>query len=177
LLVFLADVMGHDTASALVATALRPDLYRLRQAGVTSPAELLRQLDRAVTELFPPYFVTAACCLLDAGASSLTWSLAGHPPLLLRERSGRVCSLHRSAYPLGMMDGDAYPEQTTALPPGASLLLYSDGVSDLLGGPEGLAGVLADSAPTAQALVDGVRRAVEAFTRHDDCTVLAVRLR
>ena len=45
LLVFLADVMGHDLPAALVASALHLDLYRLRQAVVTSPADVLQRLD------------------------------------------------------------------------------------------------------------------------------------
>ena len=44
LLVLLADVMGHDTPAALIASDVRLDLYRIRQAGVTSPAEVLQQV-------------------------------------------------------------------------------------------------------------------------------------
>jgi serine phosphatase RsbU (regulator of sigma subunit) len=177
LMVFLADVMGHDRAAALVASALRLDLYRLRQAGLTSPAEVLERLDRAVAELFPPYFVTAACCLLDAQAGTLTWSLAGHQPLLLREPGGAVRSLRHDAYPLGLMSGEECADEVTPLRPGQILVLYSDGVSDPLGGPEGLASVLARCACDAEALVARVRRAVESRHRGDDRALLAVRVR
>jgi serine phosphatase RsbU (regulator of sigma subunit) len=177
LLVFLADVMGHDTAAALVASALRLDLYRQRQAGLTSPAEVLGRLDRGVAELFAPYFVTAACCLLDARAGTLTWSLAGHLPLLLREPGGTVRSLRHDAYPLGLMSGEDCDEEVTPLTPGQSLVLYSDGVSDPLGGPAGLACVLAHGEGDAETLVARVRRAVEARQHGDDRALLAVQVR
>jgi serine phosphatase RsbU (regulator of sigma subunit) len=177
LLVFLGDVMGHDTPAAMIATALHLDLYRLRQAGVTSPAAVLRNLDRGVSELFPNYFVTAVCCLLDAREGTLTWSLAGHPPVLLREAAGQVRTLCHNAYPLGLMTGDDVPEEVTPFAPGSSVLLYTDGVSDPLGGADAVANVLADSNGDAEAVVAAVRRAVARRRRTDDRAVLAVQRR
>src|SRR5262249_6829477 len=111
LMIFLGDVMGHDVTAALIASAVRLDLYRAREAGLRSPAALLQHLDRGVSALFRGHFVTAACCLLDAGAQTLTWALAGHPPILLNDGAGAVGCLHHQAYPLGLQSEERYREE------------------------------------------------------------------
>ncbi len=176
LVIFLADVMGHNLASALVAAALRLDLFRLRQAGLTSPAALLGRLDQGLAHLFPLYHATAACCLLDAREETLTWALAGHPPLLLRGPSGEVVPLGQSAYPLGLLNEEDYVEEVVQLPAGSTVLLYSDGVTDPLGGAAALSDVLSGEGEPGP-LVDGVCQAVEPLPRGDDRSLLAVRLR
>lgn len=182
LLVFLGDVMGHDLTAAMVASAVRLDLYRAREAGLTSPAAVLRHLDRAVSELFRGHFVTAACCLLDARQGRLTYAVAGHPPLLLLDGSGQVRSLHHEAYPLGLRGDERYRDDLAALAPGGGVLLYSDGVSDPLGSPgypggEVLAGLLSGMDAPAREMVRQVRRAVRPFRRGDDRSLLAVKVR
>jgi serine phosphatase RsbU (regulator of sigma subunit) len=175
LVIFLADVMGHNLASAMVAAALRLDLFRLRQAGLTSPAALLHRLDQGLAHLFPLYHATAACCLLDAREETLTWALAGHPPALLREPAGEVVLLGQSAFPLGLLNDEDYVEEVVGLPAGSTVLLYSDGVTDPLGGSTALGDVLAGEGDPLL-LVDGVCQTVEPLPRSDDCSLLAVRV-
>jgi phosphoserine phosphatase RsbU/P len=179
LLVLLADVMGHDLASAMVASAVRLDLHRVREAGLRSPAAVLQHLDRGVRELFRDHFVTAACCLLDADAQTLTWSVAGHPPILLRAPTGHVRRLHHRAYALGMHPSEFYYDEVMPLPPGSTVLLYSDGVSEALGngqaGPAALAELLKGRDEGAAKTLRRVRRGVKAIRRTDDRAALAVR--
>jgi sigma-B regulation protein RsbU (phosphoserine phosphatase) len=177
LLLFLADVMGHDLMSAMVASAIRLDLYRAREAGMSSPAAVLQRLDQAIGALFQAHFVTAACCLLDARRRTLTWSLAGHYPILLREPRGLVCPLHHRAYALGMNPGECYRDEVARLAPGASVVLYSDGISEPLGSPDVLAGLVACQDATADETVRAIREAVRSFRRTDDRSVLAARVR
>jgi serine phosphatase RsbU (regulator of sigma subunit) len=181
LVVVLADVMGHDLPAALVASGIRLDLYRLQQAGVCQPAELLDQLNRAVCELFAPYFATAAACLLDARTNTLTWSLAGHPPALLRTPDGGVEQMRPTSCPLGLARGERFEQERGELPAGSTVVLYSDGVSDPLLSPartgvDALADVVAQAGEPDQ-VVRRVRRAVRMLRRRDDRSVLAVRVR
>jgi serine phosphatase RsbU (regulator of sigma subunit) len=184
LFVFLADVMGHDLPAAIVASAVRTALYQQELAGHTRPAHLLAGLNRLIAGMFEGYFVTASACLLDAAAGTLTFAQAGNPPLLLRHRDGEVTPIFMPALPLGLAANEPYQEQTLPLTPGAAVILYSDGVSDALIGPETsgtetLSSVVARCRrPSAFRLVQRIRRIVHRSSpiRHDDRSVLAVRL-
>jgi serine phosphatase RsbU (regulator of sigma subunit) len=177
--VLLADVMGHDLAAAMVAAAVRLDLYRAREDGMRSPAAVLQHLDRSVRELFREHFVTAVACLLDANAQTLTWSQAGHPPFLLRGPAGNVRRLHHRAYALGINPGERYYDEIVPLSPGSTVVLYSDGVSDALGagadGPAALADLVNGRDESAERTIRRVRRAIRHVRRLDDRAALVVR--
>src|SRR5262249_29704286 len=148
---------------AMVASAVRLDLHRAREADLHSPAAVLQHLDRGVRALFRDHFVTAACCLLDAAAQTMTWSEAGHPPILLRAPTGHVRRLHHPAYALGMHPTEFYFDEVMPLPAGSTVLLYSDGVSEALGtgqsGPAALAELLKGHDEAAAKTLRRVRRA------------------
>lgn len=181
LMLFLADVMGHDLTAAMIASAVRMDLFHARQTGLRSPAALLQQLDHGIGSLFSGHFVTAACVLVDVAAGTLTWALAGHQPILVSDGES-VQSLHHRACPLGLQMDDPYSDETTALPPGGAVVLYSDGISDALGsadypGSEVMAGLLTGLDIPAGEMVRALRRAVRPLRRTDDRSVLAVRVK
>jgi serine phosphatase RsbU (regulator of sigma subunit) len=182
--VCLADVMGHDVAAAIVASAVRTALYQHELAAHSRPAHLLAGINQVVAGLFQGYFVTATACLLDAAAGTLTVAQAGHPPLLLRNLYGEVKQLFIPALPLGLLVDESYEEQVIPLSHGTAVILYSDGVSDALitpetSGTQALSSVVARGRrPSAFRLVQRIRRAVHRSspTRHDDRSALAVRL-
>jgi sigma-B regulation protein RsbU (phosphoserine phosphatase) len=184
LFVFLADVMGHDVPAAIVASAVRTAMYQHERAETGRPAGLLAEINRMVVGLFEGYFVTATACLLDAAARTLTFSQAGHPPVLLRSADGDVTQLFLSTMPLGLVVDEPYEEQIVLLDRGSAVVLYSDGVSDALVGPETsgiqtLSSVIAGChRPSAFRLVQRIRRTVHRScpVRHDDRSALAVRL-
>jgi sigma-B regulation protein RsbU (phosphoserine phosphatase) len=184
LVVCLADVMGHGTPAAVVASAVRTALHQQQRSGADRPAAILADLNRLVGELFEGYFVTATVCVLDASVRTITFAQAGHPALLVRDGQGDVTQLSTPTLPLGLLPGEAYFEQTAALDEGAVVVIYSDGISDALASAE-TPGILALSAliggnhrPGAFRIVQRIRRAVQksAPVRHDDRSVLAVRL-
>lgn len=182
LVAFLGDVMGHGTPAAVVASAVRSTLHHLRTAGVFRPSELLSRLNRTMIDLFPEYFVTACCCLVDT-AGALTCAVAGHPPLLVRSAEGEVGSLVSRSLPLGVATRPDLCEHNLPFATGTSLVMYSDGVSDTLAdgprlGSDSLARVLRDARSTApEAITRGIRRAIRRVDRprEDDCSVLVVQ--
>jgi serine phosphatase RsbU (regulator of sigma subunit) len=177
MLVLLADVMGHDLTAAIIASAVRLDLYRIREMGINSPASILQRLDRAMGELFPPYFMTAACCLLDSRRQTMMWSLAGHYPILVRDSVGNVSRLQQRTFAAGMNSGERYYNETTHLGIGSTVLLYSDGVSESLGSIDALSRLVANGdTPTADETISTVRRTIRTLPRTDDRSLLAVRL-
>jgi serine phosphatase RsbU (regulator of sigma subunit) len=115
-----------------------------------------------------------------------TLSVAGHPLPLVREASGRVVEAGAPGMPLGVLPGVTFAETVVDLPPGSTLVLYTDGVTearDASGaqfGEDGLLAVLgALSSGHAQLTVSAVSAAVEdqlSGSRYDadDLAVLAL---
>jgi anti-sigma regulatory factor (Ser/Thr protein kinase) len=70
------------------------------------------------------------CAILDPAAGTVTYSCAGHPPPILVTASGDYSLLDQArSLPLAMLPADWRRSQATAaLPPGATLMLYTDGL-------------------------------------------------
>jgi len=178
---FVADVMGHGTPAAIVASGVRALLHLHLDAGPCRPGEVLARLGRSIHALYAGYFVTATACVLDPAAGLLTYAQAGHPPLLAGSARG-VCQLSLPSLPLGVLPGERYAEETHLLEPGSAVLIHTDGITDALSDVVGaglatLAELLQQHPAEADEQVRAVRRAVRAAGQPgDDCTVLAVTL-
>jgi serine/threonine-protein kinase RsbW len=103
---------------------------RALAAADSGPGRLLERLDRFVEGVDAAEMATLAYAEVDLRDGSVLFACAGHPPPVLVEGQGRSGLLWegRSA-PLGAQFGDATrPEARCTLPPGALLVLYTDGL-------------------------------------------------
>lgn len=124
---FIADVSRHGVPAALVASMLKTALTIY---GLTcgSPARLLKELNRVFCGRFDGEFITAACAALDADSQRLTYSAAGHPPLLLwRVSTPEVCQVEQNGLPLGIRESADYIDITLPFALGDRLAMYTDG--------------------------------------------------
>ncbi len=153
--VVVGDVMGHDLNAAAAMGRMRSVLrsYAYELAG---PAEVLERLDRMAAGLAMAPITTVWYGVLDPNGT-LAYSSAGHLPPLLRHPDGRTefLSSGRSTL-LGVPEPARRPEAVDVLEPGATLLLYTDGLveerdSDLDAGLEKLRGVVAEAPADAKA--------------------------
>lgn len=127
----IADVSGHGVASALVASMAQVIFSRLI-AG-ESPGRTLSRLNGELHRYLggQTKYVTAACCMIDLANGSLQYSLAGHPPPLLRRRSGTLENLEQeSSLFLGIEPAFDYSTQSVSYETGDCLLLYTDGLTE-----------------------------------------------
>ena len=146
------------------------------------PSDLLARLNRAVLDLFPEYFLTACCCLFDT-AGPLSCAVAGHPPILLRSPDREVEGVFSRSLPLGVEARPEIGEFALVFDAGASVVIYSDGVSDALAdgpsqGSDAITGVLRGvRSDCPEAITRGIRRAIRYADRpgEDDQSVLVVR--
>ena len=133
-------------------------------------------------------FATLFFGVLDPEVGSLSWINAGHEsPVIcgVAGASGVVARLAPTGPALGMMPGMKFESKESRIEPGQTLLAFTDGVTEAkdasgrLYTEERLLGLLAESAPTAAALLDRIDRAVSTHSggaeQSDDITMLAVR--
>jgi anti-sigma regulatory factor (Ser/Thr protein kinase) len=99
----------------------------LRASG---PAEALTDLDTFASRIPAAECTSVFCAVIDPGAATVTYSAAGHPPAILVTADGGYSLLDQtSALPLAVLPAAAPRKQASApLPPGATLVLYTDGL-------------------------------------------------
>jgi sigma-B regulation protein RsbU (phosphoserine phosphatase) len=188
-MVLIADVCGTGAEAAAVTALARHTARAAASAG--SPAEVLCAVNTALLHEQgggPLRFVTAACLVLEACEQGVRArvSIAGHPLPVLRSADGATREVGAPGRPLGIDADVHYAEEPVQLPPGATLVLYTDGVTEARDdagrqfGENGLSGVL-EGVPCGDAdrVVAAVAAAVEEQllgSRHeaDDLAVLAL---
>ncbi len=139
--IVVADVAGHGVASALLLSGIRSCLYLLHEAPL-SPREILTKLDRMVRQTTGTrLFVTMLYALFDYERKELTYSVAGHPPLLrYRADRRRVEEIGLEALPLGTALGNALAQKTVPFQSGDIFLFQTDGIAETLNGRQELYG-------------------------------------
>ena len=187
----IADVSGKGLAGCLVTSMLFALLRALRH-DFESPAVLLRVLhDRLREGLRTGSFVTMFYGILDSTTGRLTFSSAGHNPLLVyRARTGELEWRRTDGLPLGAIGGPTVPaslrDDSVVLDPGDCAVQYTDGLSEATGplgqeefGIDRIAGAVRTAAPNgARAIVDALHDAVVRWRGDaaplDDETVLVL---
>jgi phosphoserine phosphatase RsbU/P len=176
----LADVSGKGTAAALLMSATRAMLRSLAQANC-SPAEVLGKLNALLVNDIPSgRFVTLIYAVLDPKSRTLTFANAGHlRPLLVHNQEARFLDSERGT-PLGLVTGD-FSECTVAVPQGARVVMYSDGITEAAGpddneyGAERLRDHVLQPEVSADSILADVRGFVNGVGLRDDATVIYVR--
>ncbi|RBY93281.1 PAS domain S-box protein [Blastococcus sp. TF02A-30] len=186
--IVIGDVVGHDTRAAAAMGQLRGLLRGIAHHSGAGPAEVLHGLDRAMCDMHTDTLATAAVARFErSGTGSLARMRlcnAGHPPPMALAPDGTVTVLGDPVGDLMLgVDGDAgRRERLVELPPGTTVLLYTDGLVErrdgtLDEGLERLAGSLRGLAgrPLEQ-LCGLVLERMLTGTPQDDVALVAVRL-
>ena len=129
LAVVIADVSGHDIASALVM-AMGRNLIRNFFDLEASPAKILARTSRVLRQdTQSSRYITMFLAIVNNKDMSLTYSNAGHNyPLYLPAGASEFTSLSVGGFPLGLVDDYDYLEETIPLKAGDLLVLYTDGL-------------------------------------------------
>ncbi|WP_270934122.1 PP2C family protein-serine/threonine phosphatase [Falsiroseomonas oryzae] len=187
LLLAVGDAAGKGIGAALF---MMRALTLLRDAAATwvSLEAAMRGLnDQLAAGNDADMFVTMFAGVLDLRSGAMDWVNYGHCPPVLRGPDGAAAPCPVGGSPgLGMFPGAKGASGRLALPPGGTLVLYSDGVTEAMDpervefGTERLVHATA-AAPTGDP-ASLVRHVAEAVDRHagtaeqaDDITLLAVR--
>jgi len=130
----VGDVSGKGLPAALMMARLSSDV-RFAVMQTRDPAEALALVDRSLAEAgIEDRFVTFVLMLLDRRTHELSVANAGHQAPLIRLPDGRVeeIEVERIGVPLNVsLDPEVGAVTTTIdLPPGATVLAYTDGISE-----------------------------------------------
>ncbi len=177
----IGDVVGHDLEAAARMGQARSALRAYATEG-HGPAPLMERLNRLLTQTDPDFLGT--CCYLQFSPRRSTVALvsAGHLPPLLIDPEGRARMMELEPnLPLGVDEHAAFSETTIAMPPGATLVLYTDGLvesrtSSLDVGMARLADVPSHTARgQLEALAEHLLEQRPSGINEDDTTLLLLR--
>lgn len=144
--VFICDVTGHGVRAALVTAMIRALAEELKPLA-HDPATFMRKLNLDLWSILKstgsPMLTTAFYAVADCQTGSLRFANAGHPkPLLIRRAAGRIEPLvnasGRSQPALGLFEEPPYQTTLAMLQPGDFLMLFTDGLYEVLGQNEEL---------------------------------------
>ncbi len=180
----IGDVVGRGIEAASTMGQMRSALRAiLMQADDTG--RMADRLNRFTLSLGSDeaMMTTVVLAILEPGTGTLRFTNAGHPPPLLVGADGSAAYLdERPAPPMGVLATPRYKQHTARLEPGATLVLYTDGLVEeptevLDVGLERLRDAARATGPdveaTCELLLDTVTRDA---ARSDDVTLLVVRL-
>ncbi len=184
--IFIADVAGHGPSAAVV-TAMLSTLLRTHCEDSADPAGILREINRRFLERHVQYsFATAFFGIYDPASRSLRYTNAGHNVPLIRNGTANLAGLSGArGIPLGVREEAHYTNAEITLPRGATLALYTDGLTEArsrsgaMWGDEGLCRAFMASDGSVkgalEAIISALREHEDGTRPEDDQTLLVVR--
>ncbi len=187
----VGDVVGHGVHAAATMGRLRTAVQNFSTLDLP-PDELLGHLDELVAHLDQEtaaaggaLAITGATCLYaiyDPSTATCALARAGHPPPALVHPDGTVELLGLPAGPPLGLGGMPFEAVELRLPPGSSLILYTDGLiedrtRDIGVGLDVLTSVLARPDRSPREICEAVIDALLPARQTDDIALLVARTR
>ncbi|MGB8982583.1 MAG: PP2C family protein-serine/threonine phosphatase [Anaerolineales bacterium] len=184
----IADVSGHGVSAGMLMSSLQMAI-RTMAPETDSPAEVLERINRFyIHNIHFTTFVTVFLACFDPNTLTLSYVNAGHNPPAVRRRSdGTITWLKPTAPAIGLAEEFHPRVESISFAEGDSLLLYTDGVTEVLNignemfGQERLAELVQQYADRpAPDLLQAVRQALSTFGGNqplvDDVTMVALKV-
>ena len=181
IVISIGDVVGSGLHAAVTMTKIR-EAIRTAALANPDPAAILALADLALKLDDAAMMATAMIGVLDPAARTLTCAAAGHPgPLMYHPGAGITEPFLDRALPLGLRTGEPTASRTIALPGGAFLAFFTDGLiestRDAFEGERRVRAALADSAVrAARHPATAIREAVLFDGARDDVAILTLSL-
>jgi len=128
----IGDVAGHglNAAATMVQVRMALRAYALQDP---SPPAVMRGVHQLVAQLPVPEMVTLIYLVFDPATRRIRWTNAGHPPALAFADGQGTYLEGALSPPVGVTVDSSFTEASQVLPPGATLLLYTDGLVERRG--------------------------------------------
>lgn len=183
--VTLGDVAGKGVSAALLMARLYSSARYLFLIHDDPAAAVTALNDDIVTSGLGQRFITFVAMVLSPARGDLTLINAGHMPPILRMADGDTQTISESvsSLPLGILPDTVYASQTIELPPGSSVMAFTDGITEAMSSSRELFGrdrlkecfarCDGDVRASMTTIIDAVRSfAGESQERDDTCLVM-----
>ena len=188
----VGDVSGKGMPAALYMTLLKGSLQS-QATRDTSPRTLLSHINRTFYQTAERNtFVTLLYGIIDLQQSALTFSRAGHNPIVIYRSSNQTLFfLKPPGLGIGLEKGDVFDrvlaEESFGLIPGDIIVVYTDGLTEARNlkeeefGEDRLNDIIkSHPVSSAEDLLQRIKDGYHAFTGraepHDDLTCLIIRV-
>jgi sigma-B regulation protein RsbU (phosphoserine phosphatase) len=184
--VLIGDVADKGVPSAIFMARAHA-LIAAEAESYENPSDVMRKVNAHITRLEKAtQFVTVLYGILNVDNGEFTYARAGHEPPLMLKPDGSVERLpHETGMAIGLWEDIILDEQTITLPPGSTLVLYTDGMTDCRdpnGEPFGLERIQLTlnrcSESSAQEVCDHLLKTLKNYQQgspqDDDVTLVAV---
>jgi len=184
----IADVSGHGVSAGMLMSSLQMAIRTMAPL-TDSPAEVLERINHFyIHNINFTTFVTVFLACFDPATLTLTYVNAGHNPPAVRRRSDSTITWLKPTAPAIGLAEEFHPRtESISFAEGDSLLLYTDGVTEVANisneefGQERLAQLVHQNAERpAPDLLQAVRQALSVFGGNrplvDDVTMVALKI-
>jgi serine phosphatase RsbU (regulator of sigma subunit) len=186
IIVVVGDVAGKGLASALVGTSFRSAFRAMAHAnlGLLDIATQMNLLHYGEGSEARRRYVTAILLRFNPFTDTLEVLNAGHNPAFLLAADGSLAKIVASGTPIGILPFSSYVPETFVLSPGARLLVYTDGMTEVFCGEDEfgesrlLEAFVSCDEPTAEKTLGSLWHTLEVFSdghdQSDDMTALVL---
>jgi serine phosphatase RsbU (regulator of sigma subunit) len=186
IVIVVGDVAGKGLASALVGTSFRSAFRAMVHAnlGLFEIATQMNSLHYAEGAESRRRYVTAILLRFNPLSHTLEVVNAGHNPAFLASADGSVKRIAASGTPIGILPSSSYVTERFVLSPGAGLLVYTDGMTEVFreeeefGESRLLEAFLSCRETTADRTLESIWHTLEVFSdgqeQSDDMTALVL---
>lgn len=136
---YLADVSGHGSSSAFVTVVLKKLIEQLRRGykkgqneDLLHPAKVLSFLNADIESSQLDKYLTIFYGVLDTQQNTLQYSVGGHLPMPVVWADQQAYYLTGQGMPVGLFAEANYNNYHCTLPDDFRLLLFSDGVLEMI---------------------------------------------
>lgn len=128
--VFISDVSGHGIPAAIIASMVKL-AFSIEVRKAVEPADLLKNVNRALMGKYGKHFITAAYLIIDINKGIITYSNAGHPPIaILNHTKGEFREIFLPGWIMGL-DGNLKNGQLIIpIKRNDRVVLFTDGVTE-----------------------------------------------
>jgi sigma-B regulation protein RsbU (phosphoserine phosphatase) len=185
----IADVSGKGLPSSLYMFHSR-SIFRTIAVAERSPSRILEKVNDQIlrdTAVADGMFITYICGVYESKSRRFTYSNAGHfPPLFYNAREKTFKQTRTSGIPIGILEGQTYPEEHIDLLTGDILVFYTDGVIEAknkdgqMFGIENLIRLIEENrSRSAKEIFTAIETGVQSFvadtSQYDDMTLLVLK--
>jgi sigma-B regulation protein RsbU (phosphoserine phosphatase) len=181
----IADVSGHGVSAAML-TGIVKSAFHASQLEGYEPLAVVQRVWTGLAAFGPERFVTLFAAVIAPDEHRLRYVNAGHPPIAQWSPvRGPVWLQSTGPLVSPVLPASGWETEAVPMDVGDQLLLYTDGVSDVLGEANGSAEmpiramIERDSAGGAQlldAILADVQRVLAGRPQPDDLTLLTARV-